>query len=55
MVKKNKVEGRGLLDRVFSWSISDVLNEDLYKDQVSFSFEYNLINFLSMNHASVIF
>lgn len=33
-VKWEKVNGRGLLDSVFSWSIEDVLNEDLYKDQV---------------------
>jgi senataxin len=33
-VKREKVKGRGLLDSVFSWSIQDVLNEDLYKDQV---------------------
>ncbi|XP_011014219.1 PREDICTED: LOW QUALITY PROTEIN: helicase SEN1-like [Populus euphratica] len=33
-VKWEKVKGRGLLDLVFSWSIQDVLNEDLYKDQV---------------------
>ncbi|KAJ7000259.1 hypothetical protein NC653_010898 [Populus alba x Populus x berolinensis] len=33
-VKWEKVKGRGLLDSVFSWSVEDVLNEDLYKDQV---------------------
>ncbi|KAI4355927.1 hypothetical protein L6164_004651 [Bauhinia variegata] len=35
--KKKEVEllrGRGLLDTVFSWSIRDVLNDDLYKNQV---------------------
>lgn len=33
-VKWEKVKGRGLVDSVFSWSIEDVLNKDLYKDQV---------------------
>ncbi|KAJ6707313.1 DNA2/NAM7 HELICASE FAMILY [Salix viminalis] len=33
-LKRVRVEGRGLLDSVFSWSIEDVLSKDLYKDQV---------------------
>ncbi|KAM4102406.1 hypothetical protein ACB094_05G220200 [Castanea mollissima] len=33
-VKKNEVPGRRLVDLVFSWSIQDVRNEDLYKNQV---------------------
>jgi senataxin len=33
-VKWEKVKGRGFLDLVFSWSLQDVLNKDLYKDQV---------------------
>ncbi|KAF3967168.1 hypothetical protein CMV_008817 [Castanea mollissima] len=33
-VKKNEVPGRRLVDLVFSWSIEDVRNEDLYKNQV---------------------
>ncbi|KAK4551022.1 hypothetical protein RGQ29_032600 [Quercus rubra] len=34
-VKKREVPaGRRLIDLVFSWSIEDVLNEDLYKNQV---------------------
>ena len=41
-LKRVRVEGRGLLDSVFSWSIEDVLSKDLYKDQVC--------NFLSENH-----
>ncbi|TKY64709.1 ATP-dependent helicase [Spatholobus suberectus] len=32
--KKEEVPGRGLLDQVFSWSISDILNENLYQNQV---------------------
>ncbi|XP_029129258.1 uncharacterized ATP-dependent helicase C29A10.10c [Cajanus cajan] len=32
--KKEEVLGRGLLDHVFSWSISDILNENLYQNQV---------------------
>lgn len=33
-VKKEKIESRSLLDMVFSWSVRDVLNKDLYKDKV---------------------
>ncbi|KAM3702045.1 hypothetical protein ACJW31_05G220700 [Castanea mollissima] len=33
-VKKNEVPGRRLVDLVLSWSIEDVRNEDLYKNQV---------------------
>ena len=34
-VKKREVPaGRRLIDLVFSWSIEDVLNEDLYRNQV---------------------
>ncbi|OIW04994.1 hypothetical protein TanjilG_24466 [Lupinus angustifolius] len=32
--KKENVEGRGLVDIVFSWSITDILNEHLYQNQV---------------------
>ncbi|KAL2321433.1 hypothetical protein Fmac_025812 [Flemingia macrophylla] len=32
--KKEEVLGRGLLDQVFSWSISDILEENLYRNQV---------------------
>lgn len=32
--KTEEVAGRSLLDLVFSWSIRDVLNRDLYKNQV---------------------
>jgi hypothetical protein len=31
---EEEVAGRSLLDLVFSWSIRDVLNRDLYKNQV---------------------
>ncbi|KAL2321428.1 hypothetical protein Fmac_025807 [Flemingia macrophylla] len=31
--KKEEVLGRGLLDQVFSWSISDILEENLYRNQ----------------------
>ncbi|XP_028100378.1 uncharacterized protein LOC114299740 [Camellia sinensis] len=39
IVKKKKTEpngakGQGLIDVVFSWSLADVLNKDLYKNQV---------------------
>ncbi|KAM4102400.1 hypothetical protein ACB094_05G219800 [Castanea mollissima] len=34
VLKKNFVRGRSLIDLVFSWSINDILNEDLYKKQV---------------------
>ncbi|KAL4614578.1 hypothetical protein ACB092_07G063700 [Castanea dentata] len=34
VLKKNFVRGRRLIDLVFSWSINDILNEDLYKKQV---------------------
>ncbi|XP_075645219.1 helicase SEN1-like [Castanea sativa] len=33
-VKKEEIPGRGLVDLVFSWSLKDVLNEDLYKYQM---------------------
>ncbi|KAJ8770540.1 hypothetical protein K2173_018031 [Erythroxylum novogranatense] len=33
-LKKEKPPGRSLIDLVFSWSIGDVLNKDLYKNQV---------------------
>ncbi|KAK9989209.1 hypothetical protein SO802_029448 [Lithocarpus litseifolius] len=33
-VKKEEVAGRSLIDKVFSWSFSDVCNKDLYKNQV---------------------
>ena len=29
-MKKEEIPGRGLVDLVFSWSLKDVLNEDLY-------------------------
>ncbi|KAK7857280.1 hypothetical protein CFP56_018580 [Quercus suber] len=32
-VKKKEVPGRRLVDLVLSWSIEDVRNEDLYKNQ----------------------
>nr|POF18324.1 hypothetical protein CFP56_47569 [Quercus suber] len=32
--KREFPAGRGLIDLVFSWSIEDVLNEDLYQNQV---------------------
>ncbi|KAA8532130.1 hypothetical protein F0562_006728 [Nyssa sinensis] len=32
--KKAKSKGQGLIDLVFSWSIDDVLNKDLYKGKV---------------------
>lgn len=32
--KKANFKGKSLIDIVFSWSLSDILNEDLYKDQV---------------------
>ncbi|KAL3568566.1 hypothetical protein D5086_031217 [Populus alba] len=32
--KTEEVAGRSLLDLVFSWSIRDVLNRDLYKNQI---------------------
>ncbi|CAL5368945.1 unnamed protein product [Camellia sinensis] len=40
IVKKKKTEpneakGQGLIDVVFSWSLADVLNKDLYKNQFS--------------------
>ena len=33
-VKKEEIPGRSLVDLVFSWSLKDVLNEDLHKHQV---------------------
>ncbi|KAL4598719.1 hypothetical protein ACB092_11G078100 [Castanea dentata] len=33
-VKKEEIPGRNLVDLVFSWSLKDVLNEDLHKHQV---------------------
>lgn len=36
--KKVNFKGKNLIDVVFSWSLSDILNEDLYKDQVFFFF-----------------
>ncbi|KAJ6684157.1 DNA2/NAM7 HELICASE FAMILY [Salix viminalis] len=41
-----EVAGRGLLDLVFSWSIRDVRNRDLYKNQVKEIPE----TFMSMSH-----
>ncbi|CAI9763495.1 unnamed protein product [Fraxinus pennsylvanica] len=32
--KKEGIEGRGLIDVVFSWSIEEVMNKDLYKNKV---------------------
>ncbi|KAJ7960013.1 P-loop containing nucleoside triphosphate hydrolase protein [Quillaja saponaria] len=32
--KRKELRSKGLVDIVFSWSIEDVLNKDLYKDQV---------------------
>ncbi|XP_022879713.1 uncharacterized protein LOC111397174 [Olea europaea var. sylvestris] len=36
IVEKNikEIEGRGLIDVVFSWSIGDVMNKDLYRNKV---------------------
>uniref|UniRef100_A0A2N9FCU5 DNA2/NAM7 helicase-like C-terminal domain-containing protein n=1 Tax=Fagus sylvatica TaxID=28930 RepID=A0A2N9FCU5_FAGSY len=33
-VKEEEIPGRRLIDFVFSWSVKDVLNENLYKNQV---------------------
>ena len=35
-VRKEKVAGRDLVDLVFSWSIDDVLNQNLYRGQVMY-------------------
>jgi hypothetical protein len=35
---KKKLGGRSLIDLVFSWSLRDVLNKDLYKNQVGVFF-----------------
>ncbi|KAJ6752700.1 P-LOOP CONTAINING NUCLEOSIDE TRIPHOSPHATE HYDROLASES SUPERFAMILY PROTEIN [Salix koriyanagi] len=43
---EEEVAGRGLLDLVFSWSIRDVRNRDLYKNQVKEIPE----TFMSMSH-----
>ena len=44
--KKVNFKGKSLIDVVFSWSLSDILNDDLYKDQVfiflPFFFEFLL-------------
>lgn len=32
--KKEESKSRGLVDLVFSWSIADVMNKDLYHDKV---------------------
>jgi hypothetical protein len=32
--KKEELDGRSLIDMVFSWSLRDVLNKDLHKNQV---------------------
>jgi hypothetical protein len=37
-VKKKEIDGRSLIDLVFSWSLGDVLNKDLYKNQVGVFF-----------------
>lgn len=38
IVVKNieEIEGRGLIDVVFSWSTGDVMNKDLYRNKVCF-------------------
>ena len=33
--RKPETKGRGLIDEVFSWSVRDVLNINLYRDKVS--------------------
>lgn len=33
-VKEAKCEGKGLIYVIFSWSIADLLNKDLYKSKV---------------------
>jgi senataxin len=41
--KKKEIDGRSLIDLVFSWSLGDVLNKDVYKNQVFcffLSFQY---------------
>lgn len=41
--KERNVKGRDLVDVVFSWSLPDVLNPNLYKEKVLFSSEsFNL-------------
>ena len=33
-LEKPETKGEQLVDEVFSWTLSDVLNENLYKDKV---------------------
>ena len=33
--RQPETKGRGLIDEVFSWSVRDVLNVNLYRDEVS--------------------
>ncbi|KAL0449663.1 UNVERIFIED_CONTAM: Helicase sen1 [Sesamum latifolium] len=35
MMKRKEDKAEGLIDLVFSWSLADVMNKDLYKDKVS--------------------
>jgi hypothetical protein len=37
-VKKDELARRSFIDLVFSWSLGDVLNKDLYKNQVGVFF-----------------
>lgn len=44
-VNARRVNGSGgsLTDLVFSWSLADVLNENLYKKKVRISFSFQLL------------
>lgn len=53
--KKPKING--LIDLIFSWSLTDVMNEDLYRNQVCFFciflIPYNLVFFPSSNNSRI--
>lgn len=34
-IKKKEDKGQGLTELVFSWSIADIMNKDLYRNEVS--------------------
>jgi hypothetical protein len=48
-VKEEEIPGRKLIDLVFTWSVKDVLNENLYKNQVcpsTMNRDYDMNNIL---------
>lgn len=54
-VKSEEVAGRSLIDLIFSWSIRDVLNIDMYQTQVNLHVYHSYMLHLSFSNSSYIY